>query len=138
MPRHQFRETTAVYRASTKTLRKLRILPKDQPVRVPAGLIHDLMDRAETSEDIRAFDAAKAASGVLIPSNVMARIWGGENRIRVLRSWRQMSQGALADSAGLSQAYLCEIEKGKNLSARAAKALARALEVDVGDLLPLT
>lgn len=96
------------------------------------------MDRAEAAEDLRAFDAAKAAPGALIPADVMNQIWNGENRVRVLRAWRRMSQGALAEAAGFSQAYVCEIEKGKNVSARATKALARALDVDVGDLLPLS
>jgi len=66
---------------------------------------------------------------------VMDRIWNGENRVLVFREWRGLKQGGLAKAAKLSQAYLCEIEKGKNLSARAARALAKALKVDIGDLL---
>ena len=85
--------------------------------------------------DIRAFDSAKALGGTMVPSTVMDRIWDGENRVMVFREWRGMKQGALAKASGLSQAYVCEIEKGKNISARAAKALAKALDVDVGDLL---
>ncbi len=89
----------------------------------------------EMVEDIRAFDVAKAARGALIPAEVMDRIWDGENRVLALREWRGLSQGRLAKSAGLSQSYLCEIEKGKNVSSRAAMALANALVVDVGDVL---
>lgn len=72
----------------------------------------------------------------MIPAEVMDRIWDGANRVRTFRAWRGLSQGALAKAAGLSQAYLCEIERGKNLSARAAKALAKALAVEIGDLIP--
>ncbi|MDX2144138.1 MAG: helix-turn-helix transcriptional regulator [Rhodospirillaceae bacterium] len=89
----------------------------------------------DTTHDIRAFDTAKVMGGALIPASVMDRIWDGENRVVVLREWRGLKQGDLAKASGLSQAYVCEIEKGKNVSARAAKALAKALDVDVGDLL---
>ncbi|MDX2222293.1 MAG: helix-turn-helix transcriptional regulator [Rhodospirillaceae bacterium] len=116
-------------------LRGIRAMPPRQRVTVPAKLIQDLLDRAEMVEDIRAFDAAKARGGELIPAAVMDRIWAGENRVRAFREWRGLKQGELARAAGLSQAYVCELEQGKNVSARAGKALARALGVEVGDLL---
>lgn len=119
-----------------RTLKNVTSLPRRHVVSVQAGLIQDLMERAEMAEDIRALDLARAGGGVMIPAEVMDRIWDGANRVRTFRAWRGLSQGALAKAAGLSQAYLCEIERGKNLSARAAKALAKALAVEIGDLIP--
>lgn len=124
-----------IHEASPKTLKRIRGLPSGQRVSVSAKVLHTLMDRAEMAEDIRAFDAAKALGGALIPTAVMDRIWDGESRVMAFREWRGMKQGELAKASGLSQAYVCEIEKGKNVSSRAAKALAKALGVDVGDLL---
>ncbi len=124
-----------VHKASPRTWSRIRKLPPRVPVTVEAGLVQALLDRAELAEDARAYDAAKAAGGALIPADVVRRLWNGENAVRVLRQWRALKQGELAKAAKLSQAYVCEIESGKNLSARAAKSLAKALGVDVGDLL---
>ena len=91
--------------------------------------------RAEMAEDIRAFDAAKAARGALIPAAVMDRIWDGENRVRVFREWRGMIQGELAVAVGISQNYLSEIETGRRKGpAELQKKFARALGVPM-DLL---
>jgi len=135
MARRGMAEAPASYTVSEKALNRIRDLSPNQPVTVKAKIIQSLLDRAEMTEDLRAFDAAKAAGGALIPTEVMDRIWDGDARVKVFREWRGMKQGELAKASGLSQAYLCEIEKGKNLSSRAAKALARALDIDVGDLL---
>jgi DNA-binding Xre family transcriptional regulator len=138
MSKRGLAEATApfIHEAMPKSLNRIRALPPRQRVTVPARMIQSLIDRAEMAEDIRAFDAAKAAGGTLFPAEVLARIWDdGVSPVTAFREWRGMKQGELAKAAGLSQAYVCEIEKGKNISARAAKALARALGVEVGDLL---
>jgi len=124
-----------IHDASPRSLRRVKNFAPRQKVRIEARVLQALIDRADMSEDVRAFDAAKANAGVLVPGEVMDRIWNGANRVTALREWRGLKQGELAAAAGLSQAYVCEIEKGKNISARAAKALAKALAVDVGDLL---
>gem|GEM_PF-6533780 len=124
-----------IHDSSPRTLRRVKDFAPRQRLRVEARVLQTLIERADMAEDVRAFDAAKAADGTLIPGAVMDRIWDGANRVMALREWRGLKQGELAATAGLSQAYVCEIEKGKNISARAAKSLAKALGVDVGDLL---
>ncbi len=57
--------------------------------------------------------------------------------IRKLREERGLSQKALAERAGVTDAYITMIEKGKrkNPSLAILKRLARALGVPVGELL---
>lgn len=59
----------------------------------------------------------------------------GEN-IRVLRERSGMSQAQLAEKAGVSQAMMCQIERGtKNPSLQVGKEIARALNVTIESLL---
>ncbi len=59
------------------------------------------------------------------------------NPVRVFRRFRDLRQAALAEAAGIRQGYLSEIERGaKAPSLATARALARALEVDLELLLP--
>ena len=55
-----------------------------------------------------------------------------ENPIKTIRKYRGLTQGALADMAGISRPYLTEIETGrKDGSIRAIKAIANALNVSL-------
>lgn len=74
-----------------------------------------------------------AADNNALPDDVMEQITlGKDNPIKILRKYRGMTQGDLADAAGLSRPYLTEIETGrKDGSIRAIKAIAEALEVDL-------
>lgn len=57
-------------------------------------------------------------------------------RIRELREQRGLSQKALAEAAGFDASTMSRIESGeRGLSAGDIVALARAFQVDVGDLL---
>ena len=59
----------------------------------------------------------------------------GEN-IRVLRERSGMSQAQLAEKAGVSQAMMCQIERGtKNPSLQVGKEIACALNVTIESLL---
>jgi len=56
-----------------------------------------------------------------------------ESPVKILRKHKDMTQGDLAEAAGISRPYLTEIETGKkDGSIRALKAIAKALGVDVG------
>ncbi|MGH1403461.1 MAG: helix-turn-helix domain-containing protein [Alphaproteobacteria bacterium] len=58
-----------------------------------------------------------------------------EHPIKIIRKFRQMTQADLAEASGISRPYLTEIETGKkDGSIRAMKALANALDVNVGNL----
>lgn len=58
-----------------------------------------------------------------------------DHPIKIIRKYRSMTQGDLADASGLSRPYLTEIETGrKDGSIRAIKAIAEALGVSMEKL----
>jgi ribosome-binding protein aMBF1 (putative translation factor) len=70
-----------------------------------------------------------------VPIEITKRLSAGEAPVRVWREHRGLSAGALASRAGLSAAYLSQIEAGKKPGSFEAMAkLARALGVDLEDL----
>ncbi|MCH9051950.1 MAG: helix-turn-helix transcriptional regulator [Proteobacteria bacterium] len=71
-----------------------------------------------------------------LPFELTERVLDGEILVRVWREHRGLAQKALADKAGLSQAYVSDIETGKqDGSVKALRALAEALGVGLDDLL---
>lgn len=99
-----------------------------------------LVEAAEMLEDIAAYDRfhEKLARGEeeFIPSEFVNRMIDGESPIRVWRDFRGLSAKDLAASAGISAAYLSEIEsRKKEGSISALKKIARALKVDLDDLV---
>ena len=57
-------------------------------------------------------------------------------RLKVWREYRGMSQATLADAAGLSQAYIAQIETGKREGrVDAYRAIANVLDVNIDDLV---
>lgn len=58
-----------------------------------------------------------------------------DHPVKIIRTYRGMTQADLAKASGISRPYLTEIETGKkDGSIRAMKALAQALNVNIGDL----
>jgi DNA-binding XRE family transcriptional regulator len=99
-----------------------------------------LLDKVEMLEDVCVYDNAKAklVSGddELIPSEVVDSLFRGDNPIKVWRNYRNLSQKQLAESSGISQAYLAQIETGKREGGISIyQALAKALFVDLDDLV---
>lgn len=111
-----------------------------QVVVIPADDYRILLEKAEMLDDVAAYDRAKAALAAgddeLVPAVVVNAILDGENPVRVWRQHRAMSQSQLAESAGISQAYLAQIETGKREGTLSLyRSLADVLEVDLDDLL---
>ena len=111
-----------------------------QVVVIPADDYRILLEKAEMLDDVAAYDRAKAALAAgddeLVPAVVVNAILDGENPVRVWRQHREMSQVQLAEAAGISQAYLAQIETGKREGTMSLyRSLADALEVDLDDLL---
>ena len=69
-----------------------------------------------------------------LPSDILdALAEQKESAIRIIRKFRGLTQKDLAEQAGISRPYLTEIETGKkDGSMRAMRAIASALNVDVG------
>lgn len=95
------------------------------------GLVEDL-------EDVAAFDSSMSADdGFRIPFAVVKAEF--EKGVHPVRAWREhlrLTQDQLAQQAGISKAYLSQIEGNKRAGSTATmRKLAAALQVPVGVLL---
>jgi ribosome-binding protein aMBF1 (putative translation factor) len=100
-----------------------------------------LVRQAENAADamqIREAEArVTAREDEYVPVELTQRLMAGEVPVRVWRQHRGLSARALAVRAGISAAYLSQIETGKKPGSFEAMAkLARALGVDMEDLEP--
>jgi DNA-binding XRE family transcriptional regulator len=98
-----------------------------------------LLEEAEMLEDIREYDAAKAAlergEEELIPADVVFAILDGENPIRVWREYRGLTQQQLANAAGISKPYLSQIETGKRIGTTdILSSIAKVLDVSLNEI----
>ncbi len=78
------------------------------------------------------------AGAEAFPADVAHRIADGDNPVRVWREYRGLKAVTLARNAGISPAYLSEIETGKKEGTfRTMAMLARHLGISLDDLAPL-
>ncbi|MCL6706933.1 helix-turn-helix transcriptional regulator [Pseudomonas sp. R2.Fl] len=103
-------------------------------------LLMQLVERLEDIEDslaVKTFEERLArGEEELIPAEFVYRMMDGESPVRVWRDFRGLSAKDLAATAGISATYLSEIEsKKKDGSISALKKIARALKVDIDDLV---
>lgn len=91
----------------------------------------------EDIEDVAAFDRAMAADdGSTIPLAVVRAEHSGTHAVRAWREHRGLTAQALASAAGVSKAYISQIEGGKRAGTAATlKKLATALGVSVDVLV---
>ena len=76
-----------------------------------------------------------AAGAPLLPKQVVDRLAKGENPVRVLREWRDVTQLYLSFKTGLSQGYVSDVETGRRKGTAAAlRRIADVLKVPL-DLL---
>lgn len=99
-----------------------------------------LAERLEDIEDglaIKAFEERLArGEEEFIPGEFVDRMIDGESPVRVWRDFRGLSAKDLAAAAGISPAYLSEIEsRKKEGSVSVLKKIAKALKVDLDDLV---
>lgn len=72
----------------------------------------------------------------LLPSGMVDRILGGENRIRVWREHRGLTARALAEAAGIAQPFLSQIETGKREgTVDTLRRIAEVLSATIDDLV---
>lgn len=107
---------------------------------LPAEEYRALLEKAEMFDDVAAYDRAKAGlargEDELLPTEMVEAILGGANPIKVWRRFRGLSQVELAERAGMSQAYLAQMETGKKEgSLNAYRRLAEVLDVTLDDLV---
>ncbi len=76
-----------------------------------------------------------SAGAPLLPKEIVDRVANGENAIRVLREWRDITQMYLSFKTNLSQGYISDIENGRRVGTPAAlRLIADVLKVPL-DLL---
>jgi DNA-binding XRE family transcriptional regulator len=112
----------------------------DEMVILPRAEYDQLVEASEMAQDVAALDRFKAqlASGdeERVPAEFVNRILDGENPLRVWRQYRKMSARKLAAEAGISAAYLSEIETGKkDGSLSVMKHIAEILNVSLDDIV---
>ena len=102
---------------------------------LPLADYEALVDAADVAAADRIRADIAAGRDELVPEDVVAALVAGENPVRVWRRHRGLSAKALAEQAGISAAYLSEIEAGKKEGSLASlKAIAGALGVDLDDI----
>ncbi len=97
---------------------------------------------AEADEDVGtarlvAHARKEAAAGApLVPLEVAERIADGENPIKVIREWRDVTQLYLSHKTNIGQGYISDIENGRRKgTATALSAIAKALDVPLDMLV---
>jgi len=76
-----------------------------------------------------------ASGGPLLPKDFVDRMANGENPVRVLREWRDVTQMYLSFKTNLSQGHISDIENGRRIGTAAAlRLIANVLDVPL-DLL---
>jgi ribosome-binding protein aMBF1 (putative translation factor) len=101
------------------------------------ALVRKAEDAADPAQIREAEARIAAGEDEYVPIEVTKRLMAGEVPVRVWREHRGLSARALASRAGVSTAYLSQIETAKKPgSFEAIAKLARALGVDMEDLEP--
>ncbi len=118
---------------------KVQIIEKDGKrlfAVIPWQQYERLCDAAEMAEDVRLYDEALARDQERFPLELVDRLLGDENAVKVLREYRGLTQRELAAKVGINTAYLSQIESGKRGgSTKVLRAIANALDVDLDDIV---
>lgn len=103
---------------------------------VPVKTVRQMLEAYEDMLDVVAYDAARQHVEEYFPKQLVDRLIAGENRLRVYREYRVLTQRALADASGVSRDMIAMIETNKKQgSLRTVKKLAAALKVSVEDIV---
>jgi DNA-binding Xre family transcriptional regulator len=101
------------------------------------ALLRAAEDAADAAQIREAEARVAAGEDEYVPIELTRRLMAGEVPLRVWREHRGLSGRALAHRAGISAAYLSQIETGRKPGSFDAMAkLARALDIDMEDLAP--
>lgn len=121
-------------------VQKIQAPNGDHLVVMPESEYEALLDRLDEAAALLAVERFESglASGKeeAIPSQIVDRLLAGENKIAVWREYRGMTARELAEEAGITQAYLSQMESGKREgTVGTIKKLAVALSLGIDDLV---
>ncbi len=107
---------------------------------IPFEEYERLRSLAEDTADAKAYDRAKrrlaAGEDEMIPATIAERLLDEESPVRVWRDYRGLTVKELAAAAGLSAAFVSQMETGKRRgSTGSLKAVAGALGISLDDLV---
>ena len=101
-----------------------------------------LAEAAESYADIEAAVRAeqrREAGEEYVPIELVDRLMAGENPLKVWREYRGLTLDALGAMVGRKGSMISKLEKGRNEGGiKLWQALAKALSVDLDDLLPVS
>jgi DNA-binding XRE family transcriptional regulator len=103
---------------------------------IPIEIFNLMAAYAENAEDVALFDAVQAVDdGFRIPAAVARAILDAVHPVKAWRKQRGLTQESLSAKAGISKAYLCQIEAGKRQgSLKTLRSIARVLDVPLDGL----
>jgi DNA-binding XRE family transcriptional regulator len=99
-----------------------------------------LVEKAEMLQDINDYDqiikAVEEGTEETVPAELAYILMEGENPIKAWREYRRLTQKQLADTVGISNPFLSQVEAGKRkASTKIMLRLAKALQVTLDDLV---
>ena len=119
----------------TEKGRKMALLPLAEYKRMLA-IIETKAEAQDIQDAEHILARVKAGKEPLVPGVVVRAIIDGAHPVRAWRTHRAMTAAALAGKAGISRAYLTQIETRKRKGTTDIfRALAKALRTDVDSLL---
>ena len=80
------------------------------------ALLEALAEAEEEAADLAVYDARKAEMASpddALPSPVSAALLRGARLLEALRDWRGVTQTRLAETTGLAQGYISDLERGR-------------------------
>lgn len=100
-----------------------------------AALVEAVEDAADRTAVARFRRALAEGDEELVPAAIVDRILGGENRVKIWREHRGLTQDALAREAGVVENVLVEIESGRqDGTVETLRRIAGLLDVTLDDL----
>lgn len=112
------------------------VLPKADYDRLLAAARDKLEDEADAREAARILARLESGAEETLPFEIVKRL-RKQNRIKVLREYRGLTQKELAKAAELNPLYLSQIECGRATGGiKSLTRLAEALGVEVGIIAP--
>ena len=112
---------------------ELAVLPRQEYERLKALAASEDAGAARIVRKTKA--AVAAGQEILLPKTVVDRLAAGENPVRVLREWRDITQMYISSCTDISQGHLSDIESGRRIGTPAVlRKIADVLKVPL-DLL---